>query len=268
MAGPTTAQALSRGDGRHRTVRVGAHEADRSKLMAASYKTWIIAAAAAVIGGSLGPSVTASSAFGSISVAGTDGDGVITAGAGVIALLGFAGAGLLGAYHVFTATDNIADVSNDFVRASVGWGLWLVVSEPSSGSFCPLWPNPPANRCPLRQGEARAVLEHRRSRHPLAARRLPDRWVHARRRLMQDDLARRRAAEAAVDGQQRPHRPPERDLAASTVVPGFPSSGTRRRHSPRSPRSSLSPATFSRSAVRRRRPSTAWRTATASTSVR
>ena len=93
--------------------------------------------AGAIIVGSLSPWATITSAFGSISVNGTDGDGVLTiVGAIVVAILvalaKYVGSiivslltGALLLYDLIDVNRNISEVDNEFANASVGWGLWL-----------------------------------------------------------------------------------------------------------------------------------------------
>jgi hypothetical protein len=109
-------------------------------------------AGALVMLGSLLPWATVSSAFGQISLAGTEGDGKFTLGLGAAIIVGFVGGwvwlqgpaalGALGlsAYHVVDVSNNAAEVDSDFVRASVGWGLWLtfiaaIVAVVAAGMF-------------------------------------------------------------------------------------------------------------------------------------
>ncbi len=93
-----------------------------------------IGGAAAIIVGSVSPWVTVATVFGSISVSGTDGDGVITlAGGAVIALLvrsiqflrGNQSAQILTAavllYDLVNVNRNVGDAANEFATASVGW---------------------------------------------------------------------------------------------------------------------------------------------------
>ena len=109
------------------------------------WRPWLIAAGIAVALGSLMPWATASTGFGSVSAAGTEGDGVFTLCAGGIAallaglrrrgqtLVLFAVAAGLGIYHVYDVSQRAETISNEFVRASVGWGLWLVVASSVAG---------------------------------------------------------------------------------------------------------------------------------------
>ncbi len=95
----------------------------------------VLASAAAIIVGSIMPWATVQTVFGSLSVAGTDGDGKITAiGGGVVLFLAFTRkyraaaviAALVLAGGVYDVI-NISDVDGDeFAHVSVGWGLWLM----------------------------------------------------------------------------------------------------------------------------------------------
>lgn len=102
---------------------------------------WIgLGASAVIVLGSVLPWATVSTPFGSISAAGTEGDGVITLILGVIAVVGFAvqrfrlasiPAGLAlatGVFDLVNVSRTIGDVDSEFARASVGYGLWLVVA--------------------------------------------------------------------------------------------------------------------------------------------
>jgi hypothetical protein len=100
-----------------------------------------IAGCAAVVVGSLGPWATLATAIGDVSIAGTSGDGALTIVAALVAAGGFATsfwwmrwlgaltALIVGAYDWRHLRSRIADVnaSTDAARASVGWGLWVVV---------------------------------------------------------------------------------------------------------------------------------------------
>jgi hypothetical protein len=84
--------------------------------------------------GSLMPWATINTAFGSISINGTDGDGVITLVAGIIigilvfrkkylgSLLVSAAASCVLVYDFLNVSSNVAGES-EFASASVGWGL-------------------------------------------------------------------------------------------------------------------------------------------------
>jgi Protein of unknown function (DUF2510) len=99
----------------------------------------IIAAvgAAAVVVGSLGPWATASTPFGSIDVNGTEGDGKVTLILGAVALgfillrnylVAMILSAIAGAILVFDFLDvsrTIGDVDNEFIKTSVGWGLFV-----------------------------------------------------------------------------------------------------------------------------------------------
>jgi hypothetical protein len=98
--------------------------------------------AGAVVLGSLLPWVTVHSAFGSISIAGTEGDGVITLIIGLAfaagfaakktvlaALAGFAALGMA-IYELTNVQSGIRDAERElgeFATASVGIGLWIVL---------------------------------------------------------------------------------------------------------------------------------------------
>jgi hypothetical protein len=93
--------------------------------------------AAAIIVGSVSPWATVSTAFGTLSINGTEGDGLITIAGGVVLLLligmtkhvgsiivsALTGAVLV--YDLFNVNANVSGGGNEFVNASVGWGLWL-----------------------------------------------------------------------------------------------------------------------------------------------
>jgi hypothetical protein len=108
-------------------------------------RPWVIAAGAAVAVGSLMPWVSVTTGFGSVSVSGTEGDGVFTLGAGIVAavlgalrkrlavLIVLAIAAAVAAYHVVNVSQRAQEVTTDFARASVGWGLWLVLAGSISG---------------------------------------------------------------------------------------------------------------------------------------
>ena len=103
----------------------------------------ILAGGALMVIGALLPYATIASGFGSVSFAGTDGDGVFVLGlglaatlAGFLALNGSRSAGtaalivgVLGALLIAVIFSNVADgvenASGEFVRASVGIGLWV-----------------------------------------------------------------------------------------------------------------------------------------------
>jgi hypothetical protein len=108
-------------------------------------RPWLIASGAAVVVGSLMPWISVATAFGSVSVSGTEGDGVITLGAGIVAavlsalrrrlaaLIVFALTALVAGYDVVTVSQQAEDVTTDYVRASVGWGLWLTLAGAVAG---------------------------------------------------------------------------------------------------------------------------------------
>jgi hypothetical protein len=108
-------------------------------------KTWarIGAVAALVVAiGSLGPWAKVDTVFGTISVNGTSGDGPLTIAAAGLVLAGFLssvwvlrwvgaiGALAVGGYDLINASSRFSDLNadNEFARASVAWGLWLVVA--------------------------------------------------------------------------------------------------------------------------------------------
>ena len=117
----------------------------RRKALKDEVRPWVIASAAAIALGSLMPWASVTTAFGSISVAGTEGDGVLTLAAGIIAAV--LGAlrkrfGLLivlvltvaiAGYDVINVSRQVDEVSTEFARASVGWGLWLVLAASVAG---------------------------------------------------------------------------------------------------------------------------------------
>lgn len=99
-----------------------------------------------VIAGSLMPWGTVRSVFGSVSINGTDGDGVLTLGAGVAvaavaALTGLVeqrwlwitqvvltvGVGALGLLELYNVTSESRDASNGLVHVSVGSGLYVLL---------------------------------------------------------------------------------------------------------------------------------------------
>lgn len=99
----------------------------------------IVAGAALVIGG-IAPWATVSSIFGTVNVAGTNGDGWIVIVVGALTIFLFAIARttavrvlriVAGAVAVLVAVIDVANVqrvaqqSTDLAEASVGWGLWL-----------------------------------------------------------------------------------------------------------------------------------------------
>jgi hypothetical protein len=108
-------------------------------------RPWLIASGGAVVLGSVMPWVSVATGFGSVSVAGTDGDGVITLVAGIAAailsavrkrlaaLIIFGVTALVAGYDVINVRQTAADVSTDFARASVGWGLWLTLAGALAG---------------------------------------------------------------------------------------------------------------------------------------
>ncbi|MCP3973410.1 MAG: hypothetical protein GY720_02825 [bacterium] len=112
-----------------------------------------------VIVGSFGPWVTVATVFSSISVAGTTGDGIptlVAAIAGVmislmapsrlgqwVAIVLGAGITLVAAYDMTDIARLAAETSNQYVRASVGWGLIMTLVGGIIGGGAPilnLWP--------------------------------------------------------------------------------------------------------------------------------
>ncbi|MGH9271978.1 MAG: hypothetical protein ACRDZ2_11960 [Ilumatobacteraceae bacterium] len=102
---------------------------------------WIgLGGAVALALGSVLPWASIQTAFGSVSVNGTDGDGALTLACGVLAIIGFAvqkpllaiipaGIGLaIGLYDLININRNISNVDTEFARSSVGFGLWVLVA--------------------------------------------------------------------------------------------------------------------------------------------
>lgn len=95
--------------------------------------------AGVVIVGSVSPWATVNTAFGSISVNGTDGDGTITLILGAVALGFFvfghyltswivaAVAGAVLAYDLVDISRAVGEGSNEFASISVGWGLYFAL---------------------------------------------------------------------------------------------------------------------------------------------
>ena len=91
--------------------------------------------------GSLLPWVTVISIFGSISVAGTQGDGKITLGLAVAVVIGFLtrlrwlqwlaslGALAVGGYDLINVSRAIGDAESEYVKASTGYGLYIAVGS-------------------------------------------------------------------------------------------------------------------------------------------
>jgi hypothetical protein len=91
----------------------------------------------AIIVGSISPWATIATAFGTLSVNGTDGDGVITIAGGIVLLVLIGMAKYLGSiivsaltgavllYDLIDVNRNVSGAGNEFVNASVGWGLWV-----------------------------------------------------------------------------------------------------------------------------------------------
>lgn len=91
--------------------------------------------------GSLLDWATISTAFGSIGFKGTEGDGVITLAIGLVAAvlflakkspllaalasLGCLAGAAVAVYDIVNVSSRIGEVENEFVKASVGVGLWL-----------------------------------------------------------------------------------------------------------------------------------------------
>lgn len=102
---------------------------------------WIgLGGAVAIALGSVLPWASINTALGSVSVNGTDGDGVLTLGCAVVAVVGFAvrrpllalipaAIGLaIGVFDLIDINRNIGGIDTEFARASVGFGLWLLVA--------------------------------------------------------------------------------------------------------------------------------------------
>ncbi|MGD9704214.1 MAG: hypothetical protein AB7Q42_20175 [Acidimicrobiia bacterium] len=105
-----------------------------------------IGAGAAIIVGSWGTWMAVRSGFGQIELSGleTD-DGKLTAGLGVLVVLAAtlmklsgkgralvtglaaAAAGAVAAYDYSDISNRVEEVNSEFIQASVGWGLWLVL---------------------------------------------------------------------------------------------------------------------------------------------
>ena len=131
-------------DGHHR--RMGA----KAGGLRTEMRPWTVAAGAAVAMGSLMPWATVTTGFGSANMAGTEGDGVITlalgAGAAVFggflkrwpAFALFALAAAVSIYDFSNISDRASEVSSEFARASVGWGLWLVIAGAIAGAILTL----------------------------------------------------------------------------------------------------------------------------------
>lgn len=101
--------------------------------------------AGAVIAGSLLPWATVTTIFGTIGVNGTEGDGVITLGLGgvlgVLALVELSGGSstkaialvvaiitlALGGFEYVSVGDRLGDAGNEFARASVGVGIYVIM---------------------------------------------------------------------------------------------------------------------------------------------
>ncbi len=115
-----------------------------------------VAAGVGVIIGSFGPWVSVATAFGSLTVAGTEGDGQISMIAGVIATaivvirlikpnqhialtvltaIAFIVATGVGVYHWMNIENSIGDIDNEFVRASVSWGIPLLTASGIIGAI-------------------------------------------------------------------------------------------------------------------------------------
>ncbi len=122
-------------------------QGSRGTASASGETTMFIAglvSAIAVVVGALLPWVSVSTAFGTLSVSGTEGDGVLTIGGAVVAgaLLLF-GRGrkwaaviaavvgvivtIIGVYDLANVSSAAADASNEFAHGSAGVGLWLTV---------------------------------------------------------------------------------------------------------------------------------------------
>lgn len=97
--------------------------------------------AAAIVVGSFSPWLTVSSAFGSLTVNGTDesNDGLATLVGGLIILALIVAAKYVGAivvafltgavllYDLINVRNKISENEEEFIQASVGWGLWLAL---------------------------------------------------------------------------------------------------------------------------------------------
>ncbi len=137
-------------DGDHAPAGDGSVPADPATVAAARQTTVQLGYVAAVAGvgaviGSLLPWATAQTGLGSFSVAGTDGDGLITLVVGLavallafpvdrfrgrrlMALLAALGLAAMAVMEVVNVTDRVASSSTDNLRASVGIGLWLTAA--------------------------------------------------------------------------------------------------------------------------------------------
>lgn len=119
-------------------------------------KAWLgLAGCAAAIAGSVMPWISITSGFGAADVKGTDGDGKLTALLAVIALLlavfgmskdnranirGAGGVCILGTifsvYEWQHISSKINGVSTEFLRASVGNGIWVMLAGFVVGAIC------------------------------------------------------------------------------------------------------------------------------------
>lgn len=112
-----------------------------------------LVSAAVVVVGALLPWATVSTAFGTVSVNGTEGDGVLTLGGGVVAAAlllfgrGRKGAAvvaaivgmlvtLVGVYDLANVSSAAAEAANQFARGSAGAGLWLTVVGGGAMTLC------------------------------------------------------------------------------------------------------------------------------------
>jgi hypothetical protein len=135
----TGRQKLESALGIRRTVPAAQGSTLGGLMTPAQWRLAGIGAGVVVLLGSLLPWVTVSTVFGQLNVAGTDGDGVLTLGFGAaivvgflarwawLQLLGALGAIIIAVYNVFNVTKTAADLDSDYVRGSVGWGLWLTL---------------------------------------------------------------------------------------------------------------------------------------------
>lgn len=96
--------------------------------------------AAAIIVGSIMPWASMTTAFGTLTVNGTDGDGLITAAGGglvlfliftrryMLALVGalLTGAGLV--YDAMNISQAVGEAESKYATASIGWGLYLAIA--------------------------------------------------------------------------------------------------------------------------------------------
>jgi hypothetical protein len=110
----------------------------------------LLLAAGAVILGSVLPWATVTTVFGTISLAGTEGDGIITLIGGVVAglavlirrfrlaCLAFGLTAAIAVYDITNVNRSIGDIDSEFVRTSVGYGLWIIVAAAIVGTLIAL----------------------------------------------------------------------------------------------------------------------------------